>query len=59
MVEGFVQTGMYLDYGAMIFTSLLPWLFLLSAKQITRRHGVLLLLSYAVYLTYLILKAKG
>jgi cation:H+ antiporter len=53
---GFVESGMYIDYIVMIFTSLLPWIMLKTTGKITRREGVMLLSCYLGYLGYLIVK---
>ncbi|MEE9523938.1 MAG: hypothetical protein V3V59_04210, partial [Thermodesulfovibrionales bacterium] len=51
---GFVESGMYIDYIVMIFTSFLPWVMLMSFGRISRKGGIALLSCYVGYLTYLI-----
>lgn len=51
---GFFESGLYIDYIVMIFTSVLPWLMLMPAGRISRQGGVALLFCYFGYLTYLI-----
>ncbi len=54
---GFVQSGMLVDYGVMIFTSTLPWLMMRKAGTVTRANGLLLLSCYVGYIVYLIVKS--
>jgi len=54
---GFIESGLWLDYLAMLFTSFLPWLMMRRSSTVTRRDGVILLLCYVGYLGYLIIGA--
>ena len=54
---GFIESGLIIDYLVMMFTSFLPWLMMRKTYTVTRQNGVILLLCYAAYLTYLIIKA--
>ncbi len=54
---GFFESGLWIDYLVMMFTSFLPWLMMRKDFSINRRKGVVLLACYVGYLTYLILKA--
>lgn len=40
----------------MLFTSFLPWLMMRKSSTVKRRDGVILLLCYVGYLSYLIIK---
>lgn len=53
---GFFPSGLWIDYLAMLFTSFLPWLMMRKSSTVTRRDGVILLLCYVGYLSYLIIK---
>ena len=54
---GFFESGLWIDYLVMMFTSFLPWLMMKKDFTVDRRDGVVLLASYAGYLVYLIYKA--
>ncbi len=54
---GFIASGLWIDYLVMLFTSFLPWLMMRKSATVTRRDGVILLLCYVGYLSYLIIKA--
>jgi len=54
---GFIESGLWIDYLVMMFTSFLPWLMMRKNFTVTRRDGFVLLACYAGYLTYLIVKA--
>ena len=54
---GFFESGLWIDYLVMMFTSFLPWLMMRKDFTVTRRNGIVLLACYAGYLTYLIYKA--
>jgi len=54
---GFFESGLWIDYLVMMFTSFLPWLMMRKDFTVTRRIGIVLLACYAGYLTYLIYKA--
>ncbi len=53
---GFLESGLIIDYIVMMFTSLLPWLFMRKDLTVKRWGGVLLLCCYAGYLSYLIVQ---
>jgi cation:H+ antiporter len=53
---GFFGSGLIIDYGVMMFTSFLPWLFMRTGLTVERREGLLLILCYFGYLTYLIIE---
>ena len=53
---GFIASGLWIDYLVMLFTSFLPWLMMRRSSTVTRRDGVILLLCYVGYLSYLIIK---
>jgi len=54
---GFIESGLWIDYLVMIFTSFLPWLMMRKNFTVTRRDGFVLIACYAGYLAYLIVKA--
>jgi len=54
---GFIESGLWIDYLVMLFTSFLPWLMMRKDYTVKRSDGVILLLCYVGYLTYLIIKA--
>ena len=54
---GFFESGLWIDYLVMLFTSFLPWLMMRKDFTVNRRDGIVLLVCYAGYLTYLIIKA--
>ena len=54
---GFFESGLWIDYLVMMFTSFLPWLMMRKNFTIKRSDGLILLLCYGGYLTYLIIKA--
>ena len=54
---GFIESGLWIDYLVMMFTSFLPWLMMRKDFTVKRSDGVILLLCYVGYLTYLIIKA--
>jgi cation:H+ antiporter len=53
---GFLESGLWIDYLVMIFTSFLPWLMMRKDFTVSRRDGFLLLACYVGYLTFLIYK---
>jgi len=55
--DGFVESGLVIDYGVMMFTSFLPWLMMRKTSTVTRRDGFILLFCYVGYIVYLIIKA--
>ncbi len=54
---GFINSGLLVDYLVMIFVGFLPWLMMKKNCIITRKDGVILMVCYAGYVAYLILKA--
>jgi cation:H+ antiporter len=54
---GFIESGLWIDYLVMMFTSFLPWLMMRKDFTVKRSDGVILLLCYGGYLAYLIIKA--
>jgi len=54
---GFFESGLWIDYLVMMFTSFLPWLMMRKSLTVTRGDGMILLACYAGYLGYLIYKA--
>ena len=54
---GFIESGLWIDYLVMMFTSFLPWLMMRKDFTVKRSDGIILLLCYGGYLTYLIIKA--
>ena len=54
---GFFDSGLWIDYLVMLFTSALPWFMMRKTYTITRANGAVLLACYVGYLTYLIIKA--
>ena len=53
---GFIESGLLIDYLAMILISLLPWLMMKKTFSTRRKDGIILLSCYAGYLVYLVLK---
>ncbi len=54
---GFIESGLWIDYLVMMFTSFLPWLMMRKDFTVKRSGGFILLLCYGCYLTYLIIQA--
>ncbi len=54
---GFFESGLWIDYLVMLFTSFLPWLLMRRTYTVDRKGGALLLSCYVAYLAYLIAKA--
>ena len=54
---GFFESGLWIDYLVMMFTSFLPWLMMRKDFTVNRQNGIVLLACYVGYLTYLIYKA--
>ena len=54
---GFFESGLWIDYLVMLFTSFLPWLLMRRTYTVNRKGGAILLACYAGYLTYLIIQA--
>ena len=54
---GFIESGLWIDYLVMMFTSFLPWLMMRKDFTVKRSDGVILLACYGGYLAYLIIQA--
>ena len=54
---GFMESGLVIDYMVMMLTSFLPWLMMRKTSTVSRKGGLILLICYSGYITYLILKA--
>jgi len=54
---GFFESGLWIDYLVMLFTSFLPWLLMRRTYTVNRKGGAMLLVCYVGYLTYLIIQA--
>jgi cation:H+ antiporter len=54
---GFFESGLWIDYLVMLFTSFLPWLLMRKTYTVNRKGGTLLIACYVVYLVYLIIRA--
>ena len=54
---GFFESGLWIDYLVMLFTSFLPWLMMRKHFTVQRKDGAILLACYFGYLAYLIVKA--
>ena len=50
---GFIESGLLIDYLAMILISLLPWLMMKKTFSTRRKDGIILLSCYMGYLAYL------
>jgi cation:H+ antiporter len=55
---GFIHSGLIVDYVVMIFTSSLPFFMMQKTFTLTRGRGILLLLCYFGYVTFLLLKTQ-
>ncbi|MFC1840975.1 calcium/sodium antiporter [Thermodesulfobacteriota bacterium] len=53
---GFIGSGLIIDYFVMMIISIMPWIMMRKSHTISRVNGVTLLLCYAGYITFLILK---
>jgi cation:H+ antiporter len=53
---GFIESGLWIDYLVMMFTSFLPWLMMRKNFTVTRKDGFILLFCYFGYLAYLMVK---
>ena len=53
---GFFESGLWIDYLVMLFTSFLPWLMMRKNLTVSRSNGAVLLACYVGYLAYLIVK---
>ncbi len=54
---GFYGSGLIIDYLVMMATSILPWLLMRRDNTVTRGGGFILLVCYAGYVAYLVIKA--
>ena len=54
---GFFESGLWIDYLVMLFTSFLPWLLMRRTYTVDRKGGGMLLACYVGYIVYLIIKA--
>ncbi|MFZ7113202.1 MAG: calcium/sodium antiporter [Desulfatiglandales bacterium] len=54
---GFIGSGLIVDYLVMMLTSFMPFLLMRKTNTVSRAGGLILLICYAGYLTYLIVKA--
>jgi len=54
---GFFESGLWIDYLVMLFTSFLPWLLMRRTYTVNRKGGAMLLTCYMGYLAYLIIQA--
>jgi len=52
---GFFQSGLIIDYLAMLLVSLLPWLMMKKTATLTKKDGAVLLACYAGYMVWLTL----
>ncbi len=55
--DGFIGSGLMVDYLVMMAISALPWVLMKQDLTITRRKGLILLGCYAAYVCFLILKS--
>jgi len=55
--NGFIQSGLLIDYLVMMFISFLPWVMMRKTNTVTRKDGVILLFCYVGYIAYLTVKA--
>lgn len=53
---GFFGSGLWIEYLVMLFTSFLPWLLMRKTYTINRKGGLMLLICYVGFITYLIIK---
>jgi cation:H+ antiporter len=54
--DGFIESGLVIDYFVMMFTSFLPWLMMRKTYTVTRQGGLVLLCCYVGFILYLIIK---
>ena len=55
--DGFIKSGLLIDYLVMMGISFLPWLMARKTFTIQRKHGLILLSCYVSYVAYLVLKS--
>lgn len=53
---GFIESGLIIDYGVMMFVSFLPWVLMRKNCTVSRKGGFILLCCYFGYLSYLLHK---
>ena len=53
---GFFESGLWIDYLVMMIISFLPWLMMRKDFTVKRSDGLILLLCYGGYLSYLIIR---
>ncbi len=51
---GFMESGMFIDYGAMLLAGIIPWLLMRRDYTLHRSGGVILLTMYICYIGYLV-----
>ena len=54
---GLIESGLIIDYAVMIVISALPLIMMNHTGTLSRKQGALLLIAYAVYIVYLVLKS--
>lgn len=54
--NGFIKSGLLIDYLVMMGISFLPWLMARKTFTVQRKHGLMLLSCYVAYVVYLVLK---
>ena len=55
--DGFIKSGLLIDYLVMMGISFLPWLMARKTFTVQRKHGLILLSCYVAYVAYLILQS--
>ena len=53
---GFIQSGLIIDYGVMMLVSFLPLVMMWKDNTVSRKNGLILLICYIGYLSYLVYK---
>ena len=53
---GFIESGLIIDYFVMMIISIMPWIMMRKSLTISRMNGATLLLCYAGYITFLVMK---
>ena len=54
---GFIESGLIIDFLAMLFIGMLPWVMMRKDHSMSRINGLILLLCYTGYIIYLIMKS--
>ncbi len=54
---GFIESGLIIDYLVMMVISVMPWIMMRKSLTISRTNGFTLLLCYAGYIAFLIIKS--